>query len=223
MSLMNAVQYARYRKDRGLVGGTPTAVYKAVHAKRLTTNADGLLDPAVADIEWEANKSPMSVHHGFARARAAAVQQSQEQKITRNVGGRPKKNPDPVVVESADGDEDLAPVPLASRKEAETIAQLQASKIREARDKIALENAQTRGELLIKSVAVQAAAEFASTLQQHWLGFTRYSAEMAAALQVEEPLVFQVLDRLVKKHLGDVSKQLEEMAKKAEAVEAQAA
>ena len=45
----------------------------------------------------------------------------------------------------------------------------------------------------------------------------------AAALQVEEPLVFQVLDRLVKKHLGEVSKQLEEMAKKAESVEAQAA
>lgn len=48
-------EYARSRKARGLQGGSPNAVFKAVQSGRITTLADGFIDFDVADIQWERN------------------------------------------------------------------------------------------------------------------------------------------------------------------------
>ncbi len=47
--------YARHRKEKGLSGGTLTAVQKALAHRRITKGADGKIDFERADREWEEN------------------------------------------------------------------------------------------------------------------------------------------------------------------------
>lgn len=49
--LLSRRAYARHRAERGLVGGTHTAVNDAVRSGRITL-IDGKIDPEVADIQW---------------------------------------------------------------------------------------------------------------------------------------------------------------------------
>lgn len=54
--LMTQAEYARHRDALGLTGGTRQAVARAVEAGRISTIGDDkLIDPAVADIQWERN------------------------------------------------------------------------------------------------------------------------------------------------------------------------
>jgi hypothetical protein len=53
-TLLTQAEYARHRKARGLPGGSREAVRKAVDEGRIST-INGLIDPAVADIQWEQN------------------------------------------------------------------------------------------------------------------------------------------------------------------------
>jgi hypothetical protein len=48
-------EYARHRKAKGLPGGSPVAVLKAIRAGRISVLADGKIDFGVADIQWEQN------------------------------------------------------------------------------------------------------------------------------------------------------------------------
>lgn len=53
-NLLTQADYARHRKARGLPGGSREAVRKAVDEGRIST-INGMIDPAVADIQWEQN------------------------------------------------------------------------------------------------------------------------------------------------------------------------
>lgn len=53
-TLLTQAEYARHRKAHGLPGGSREAVRKAVDEGRIST-INGLIDPAVADIQWEQN------------------------------------------------------------------------------------------------------------------------------------------------------------------------
>ena len=63
---MTQAQYARHRKERGLVGQTPAAVCKKIKAGQLSQAAgavvlqDGrvLIDPEAADAQWAGNTDP---------------------------------------------------------------------------------------------------------------------------------------------------------------------
>lgn len=50
--------YADSRRERGLPGGTPWAVQKALRSGRIRKNADGKIDPAQADADWDRQTSP---------------------------------------------------------------------------------------------------------------------------------------------------------------------
>ncbi len=50
--------YAAHRKERGLRGATPQSVSKALKAKRIVKNADGKIDPDVADAMWASKTDP---------------------------------------------------------------------------------------------------------------------------------------------------------------------
>ncbi len=53
---MTQAEYARHREGRGMSGGTRQAVARAVEAGRISTiGEDKLIDPKVADIQWEQN------------------------------------------------------------------------------------------------------------------------------------------------------------------------
>lgn len=67
--------YAAHRLDRGLPGGTDTAVRKAITTGRITLEADGSIDPGKADREWASGtdaafqRSPEAQMQGVQRAR----------------------------------------------------------------------------------------------------------------------------------------------------------
>ncbi len=50
--------YAAHRKERGLPGATLGAVQKALKARRITLEPDGLIDPAKADAAWASRTDP---------------------------------------------------------------------------------------------------------------------------------------------------------------------
>jgi hypothetical protein len=58
MGTMSVSEYARYRKARGLRGGTRPAVQTALKNGRIHKLADGTIDPAVADMEWSGSTDP---------------------------------------------------------------------------------------------------------------------------------------------------------------------
>ena len=55
MTIATQAAYARYRKERGLPGGTGAAVCKAVKSGRIRLTADGLVDFDAADVAWAGN------------------------------------------------------------------------------------------------------------------------------------------------------------------------
>lgn len=61
-ALLTQAAYAASRKARGLSGGTKQSVNQAVDANRISTiGPDKLIDPAVADIQWEQNSRRRAV------------------------------------------------------------------------------------------------------------------------------------------------------------------
>ena len=55
MPLIGLRAYARWRKAKGLPGGSPAAVGKALAAGRISRLADGRIDAAAADEAWRLN------------------------------------------------------------------------------------------------------------------------------------------------------------------------
>src|ERR1022692_4464316 len=55
MPLLTLRGYARSRKARGLSGGSPAAVKKAIDSERITRLPDGRIDQAAADAYWHRN------------------------------------------------------------------------------------------------------------------------------------------------------------------------
>jgi hypothetical protein len=55
MPLLTLRGYARSRKARGLSGGSPAAVKKAIDSERITRLPDGRIDQAAADADWHRN------------------------------------------------------------------------------------------------------------------------------------------------------------------------
>lgn len=50
--------YARYRREKGLTGGTRPAVQRALNDGRIFKDADGMIDTDVCDRDWEDNTDP---------------------------------------------------------------------------------------------------------------------------------------------------------------------
>ncbi len=53
--MMSAREYARSRKARGLPGGSPAAVIKALQTQRIKRCKDGRIDSELADLDWHRN------------------------------------------------------------------------------------------------------------------------------------------------------------------------
>lgn len=73
--------YADHRKQQGLPGGSAWSVKKALRDQRITRDAQGKIDPAVADRQWEKNTSP--------------AQQRDTRELSAKAKGRAAGTPDP--------------------------------------------------------------------------------------------------------------------------------
>jgi hypothetical protein len=75
--LMTQSEYARHRKAAGMSGGTPAAVLKAIRTGRISL-IDGKIDPAVADVQWNAHtRKRADLHVDQPATPASAAQATQ--------------------------------------------------------------------------------------------------------------------------------------------------
>ncbi len=70
---MTVPQYARYRKEKRLPGGTAAACRKALAAGRITVKPNGRIDPERADREWLLNTDAAKQRGSELLARTTAV------------------------------------------------------------------------------------------------------------------------------------------------------
>jgi len=71
--LMTQAEYARHREAQGMSGGTRQAVARAVEAERISTiGPDKLIDPQVADIQWERNSRARASTRGASASESPA-------------------------------------------------------------------------------------------------------------------------------------------------------
>lgn len=164
--------YARHR------GVSDTAVHKAIHAGRITLEADGSITPDRADQEWSNNSD------------------------TPREGT--KHLTEPVEVRQTAG-EPIAPAMSAggtSLLQARTVNEVvkaQTNKVRLAR---------LKGELVDRPQAIAHVFKLARTERDAWLNWpARVSAQMASKLVVDAHILHVVLETAVREHLqelGDV-------------------
>jgi len=82
VTLVKPNVYARMRRDRGL-NGSDQAVRKAIKTGRITL-INGLIDPEVADIQWEKNTQHRRDYHGPREIPAAASKPAEASATTQS-------------------------------------------------------------------------------------------------------------------------------------------
>lgn len=247
MAKMSLSGYAKYRKVRGLIGGTLTAVQAAVRDGRIDQDEDGEVDSDAADKQW-GQRTNLSM--------GARIHAKHQGKVLSEVGGdsgggvggwiktaealedeskasaadRPSKPTrwfertqeaiTPLVVEEGNGgsrggsndngngsrphsdDGDLHPLVLKIQAD----YRLKLAKAEEAE----LKNAERKGLLLSAAVVKEQNVRQAKAIRDHMLSFaSRRSGDIAAELGVRERLTYEVLDKAVRAHLAEISKELE--------------
>ena len=171
-----------YAKTRGV---SDTAVRKAIAAGRITPEADGTIDPARADSQWDRNTEPPREGSRSPAPRVA------------------------VPAEVASGGEGSPALPAggASLLQARTVNEVvkaQTNKVRLAR---------LKGELVDRNQAIAHIFKLARAERDAWLNWpARISAQMAAALGVDPHTMHVALENAVREHLqelGDIRPRVE--------------
>lgn len=187
--------YAVHRKERGLPGGSHTAVNKALETGRIALEPDGTIDPAKADAQWERGtnaafqRSDDSIAQGLDRARETV--------------SADERRPVPAAAAAA--------VQAAPSEAAADLGVGQAvtyAKARAAREAIMAQQAKLRlqvmrGELVDRKAATHHVFDLARKERDHWLQLpARVAANMAAALDVDAHAMEMALDAAIRDHLA---------------------
>ena len=194
-------QYAAHR------GVSHTAVAKALATGRITAEADGTINPAKADRQWDAATDPAKqrgIHarqlgadtaRGTAAAKAvigmkpvprAAITAVNE---TLSEAGAPG--------EAAEGEAEGGQVSFLRARMANEVIKAQTAKVRLQKMK---------GELVDRNRAVAAVFDLARRERDSWLNLPpRVAANMAAELGVEAHRMELVLDRVLRAHLAEMA------------------
>ena len=163
-----------YAKTRGV---SDTAVRKAIAAGRITPEADGTIDPARADSQWDRNTEPPRVGSRSPAPRVA------------------------VPAEVATGGEGSPALPAggASLLQARTVNEVvkaQTNKVRLAR---------LKGELVDRNQAIAHIFKLARAERDAWLNWpARISAQLAARLAVDPHTMHVALEAAVREHLQEL-------------------
>lgn len=176
--------YARYRKEKGLVGTSDAAVRKAIATGRINKRADGKLDFDECDKLWAKNTDPVM----------QAVPKAQNVKLVEKTGANPSANL------GAHPDEELAD------HVADSIATLKLRELQLKVENLEIENAKKRGELVSKDNAVRIFNTIARQNRDGWLNWpNQIAAEMAADLGVDQHEYLTCLTRYVKINLTRIT------------------
>lgn len=188
--------YAAHRKAKGLTGTTDTAVRKALKDGRIALEADGSIDPAKADAQWDRTteaakqRGADSVAKGIAKARETIA--ADEQKPMPPSAAR-AVNEGAEEAEAAFGS-----VPSYAKARAVNEA------IKAQRSKLILQK--MKGELVDRKMATLHVLDLARKERDHWLQLpARVAANLAAELEVDAHAMEMALDRVIRDHLALLS------------------
>lgn len=163
-----------YAKTRGV---SDTAVRKAIAAGRITPEADGTIDPARADSQWDRNTEPPRVGSRSPAPRVA------------------------VPAEVATGGEGSPALPAggASLLQARTVNEV----VKAQTNKVRL--AQLKGELVDRAQAIAHVFKLARAEREAWINWpNRITPILAAELGIDEHTLFVALDVAVRVHLEEL-------------------
>lgn len=191
------VSRRRYASMRGV---SDMAVRKAIASGRISVEADGTIDPAKADAEWERQTDPAKqrgVHAQALGTRTAAG--TARAAATKPV---PKAAIDAVNATLGDGGADVG---SGSGGEVSFLRARMANEVLKAQTaRVRLEK--MKGELIDRARATNSVFDLARRERDAWLNWPpRVAANMAAELGVEAHALEQVLDRYLRAHLADMA------------------
>ena len=191
------VSRRRYASMRGV---SDMAVRKAIASGRISVEADGTIDPAKADAEWERQTDPAKqrgVHAQALGTRTAAG--SARAAATKPV---PKAAIDAVNATLGDTGGDAT---TGSSGEVSFLRARMANEVLKAQTaRVRLEK--MKGELIDRARATNSVFDLARRERDAWLNWPpRVAANMAAELGVEAHALEQVLDRYLRAHLADMA------------------
>ncbi len=184
-----------YARARGV---SDTAVRKAIKTGRISALADGTIDPAQADAQWEGNTDP-----ALQRKATAPATTKTSQPLSSNPARPPTVKPSaapaaPTHTGASPGSAGLATggTSLLQARTANELLKAQTNKVRLARMK---------GELIERAQAVAQVFRLARTERDAWLNWPgRVSARMAADLNVDAHALHIALDAAVREHLAEL-------------------
>ena len=192
-------QYAAHR------GVSHTAVAKALATGRITAEADGTIDPAKADRQWDTATDPAKqrgVHarqlgsdtaRGTATAKAAIGMKPVPQAAISAVNDTLAE----VGADAPSGDAEGGQVSFLRARMANEVIKAQTAKVRLQKMK---------GDLVDRNRAVAAVFDLARLERDSWLNLPpRVAANMAAELGVEAHRMELVLDRVLRAHLAEMA------------------
>jgi hypothetical protein len=175
--MMMGLSIRAYARHRGV---SHVAVKKAIDTGRITTLADGTIDPETADAQWAKNTIPPR--------RAAAPEKSRPS----NARVLPEREvPEPAAPPLSDGGTSLL--------QARTINEVLKAQLHK------VELAQRKGELVDRAQAVALVFKLARAERDAWLNFPgRIASTLAAQLAVDEHTLHVALDRAVRDYLTEL-------------------
>ncbi|KFI32636.1 hypothetical protein CG51_00720 [Haematobacter missouriensis] len=191
------VSRRRYASMRGV---SDMAVRKAIASGRISVEADGTIDPAKADAQWDSQTDPAKqrgVHAQSLGAQTAAG--TARAAATKPV---PKAAIDAVNATLGDGGADVG---TGSGGEVSFLRARMANEVLKAQTaRVRLEK--MKGELVDRARATNSVFDLARRERDAWLNWPpRVAANMAAELGVEAHALEQVLDRFLRAHLADMA------------------
>lgn len=161
--------YARHR------GVTDTAVHKAIRAGRISTEADGTIDPSRADEEWARNTESRE-----AGTRGQAVRPTSPEGEGAPAGA----------VAGAGG------ASLLQARTVNEVVKAQTNKVRLAR---------LKGELIDRSQAIAQVFRLARAERDAWLNWpARLAPQLAAQFGVDAHAMHVALETAVRAHLAEL-------------------
>jgi hypothetical protein len=191
---MSRRQYAAHR------GVSHTAVGKAIATGRISLEADGTINPANADKQWDAQTDPAKQRGSNSRAMGTTTAAGTARATTKAV---PRSAIDSVSEALREAGAD--PEPTAGGGEVSFLRARMANEVLKAQTaKVKL--AKMKGELVDRARTTAVVFDLARRERDAWQNWPpRVAANMAAELGVDAHKMEQVLDKYLRKHLADMA------------------
>lgn len=189
-----------YAAHRGV---SEAAVRKAIASGRITLEADGTINPVIADQQWAASTDP-------AKQRGPLAQEMGRKAAAQTASMFDRK---PVPAAALDAVRDtLEDAGVEAPREADSPgAEISFVKAKLANEVLKAQTAKVRlgkmkGELVDRAKAQAMVFDLARRERDAWIGWpARVAANMAAELKVDPHAMEQVLDRYLREHLAELA------------------